>query len=163
MEGEEIVKVNTKLTSNKTSYPWCVAVNSQGIIYMTDLISSYKLFSPTCKYIRHITVLVDDKQTRLRGLAIDNDVVFVRDCKSNFILKYHKNDEEIGRIWVNIKPWYLAFYQQWKQKGKMQRALLFFWNCLNEMLQRVSNNNLNTLWTYDPSLQEYSIKQKWYQ
>ncbi len=113
MEGEKIVEGNTKLSSNEESNPSCVAVNSQGIIYMTDRTSSYKIFSRTCQLIRHITVLVDNKQTKLYGLAIDdNNVVFVGDRNSNFILKYNENNKEIGRIRVDIWPVYLAVTQQ---------------------------------------------------
>ncbi len=113
MEGEKIVKGNTKLSSNEKSYPSHVAVNSQGIIYMTDGTSSYKIFSRTCQFIRHITVLVDNKQTMLDGLAIDDsNVVFVGDWNSKFILKYNENNKEIGRIRVDIEPVYLAVTQQ---------------------------------------------------
>ena len=42
MEGKELVKVNTNFESTEESNPSCVAVNSQGIIYVTDLTSSYK-------------------------------------------------------------------------------------------------------------------------
>ena len=124
-DGRYKFSLDTKqgLDPNSKSYPWNVAVNADGIWYVTDLGPYVKMYSPQGVYKNRWEALSPDgaKSCSLYGLTIDangnllvgnTNHLLVGDMSNTFISRHRQDGSQIASIKVDIKPYYLAATSQ---------------------------------------------------
>ena len=116
-DGRYKFSLDTKqgLDPGHQSHPLNLAVNADGIWYVTDCTPYLKMYSPQGVYKgRWKTLSPDGKEGHhLRGLTIDaNGHLLVGDCYHMFISRHKQDGSQIARFKVNIEPYFLAATSQ---------------------------------------------------
>ena len=114
-DGRYKFSLDTKqgLDPNNLSQPWNVAVNADGIWYVTDCSTYVKMYSPQGVYKNRWGTLSPrpDSSTlcTLCGLTMDaNGNFLVGDTSYKVISRHRQDGSQIASFKVGIAPWHLA-------------------------------------------------------